>query len=1089
MATGKDATRSRVEELKAQLRSIPTCSATTVTELREALAVQAPEPEQKENARLKKGQLLVASSTTRRKAGGPSTLHDAKLLVPPPLGPRERYILATEAANMTLKSLTDALKTQVPAHSRPSAKTKPSTIQNAPKGPKSRPVPGKSATASCRPLQERSVSQITNSPKKPSLRRSSSYSSFLTAGPEAGLVATAECSRIAFAYLATSEAARFTGKDSPELQLENGMLALVGKLVAHGLDALAIKEMRILKKRLDNYLGGRKVNSEAPRTTTRIASGRTLSAEKENLASLLDFGDVDSKSRALPIITSLQCYVLRVIARIKRPQLVEATWNYLKLSQPSSPANLIWHVARRADDRVKSARQLESLAQTILLLCPSISSANDDDNILPSADVVLRLQHLAFRVRQRWWPLAEHHGNEDKELLEPFAKCLVTFSRRSGLPPTKKYKLAESLFMDLLEAGPNAKLGSKNELQVTPLASKSLSSLAQEAGLPDEALRWLDVSNSLGSECSIATNAARLARMATVALEARLKGDQKEEVNDKITNILETLSKRLSGSATEQWSLFLEVHALRRIATRCVSANSSTIEGSIPQSLIQLCVRIIAASIRFTLRFIGTNTDAEAETETTSQSPHADRLPMACKVAKSTIDSALACCKRPIDTEFAWLELDALIQDSIHLQRDIERHTTTVSSLEPKSAGESHSTYVKFSNAYWVIHSQLRKLGVAPAVPITAMQRSTELLLPRPETEREAGLLPTKLERLGESLERLDHTTDSREAFVTCIWSLLGEKQVEDISAAASSSSLRQIFERSHVSTLGRVLKSYHRSFAKWGLENTDRLAFYDDESLPPETRGIILEWQLVLYQKTLSRNRSWDTGLDHSIQTIATRLMDIYIPDRFPIRHQRLHLALFQLNRIRPGIVPEVSLQSNARECVSSSITATHDSALVQFQDHLHSLSTLAFALREPVPSISVFSQCFSTWEYLVDTARSWEDLAARIDDVEYWLHEIQTTIDYCIAKGQEYEALPILHLFVKILELRADPDSSELVGALCTLGLQFLRLGYSGKAGLTFDKAERHLSCRVTSIDTKLRWHLGYAEYLLNIGDVSKR
>ena len=74
--------------------------------------------------------------------------------------------------------------------------------------------------------------------------------SFARDGTNQGLVNTAECARVAFAYLGTPEAAKVAGKDSPELQLENGMLALVGKLVAHGLDNLAAKEMRTLKRRL-----------------------------------------------------------------------------------------------------------------------------------------------------------------------------------------------------------------------------------------------------------------------------------------------------------------------------------------------------------------------------------------------------------------------------------------------------------------------------------------------------------------------------------------------------------------------------------------------------------------------------------------------------------------------------------------------------------------------------------------------------------------------------------------------------------------------------------------------------------------------
>ncbi|KAF1958587.1 hypothetical protein CC80DRAFT_490435 [Byssothecium circinans] len=73
-------------------------------------------------------------------------------------------------------------------------------------------------------------------------------------------------------------------------------------------------------------------------------------------------------------------------------------------------------------------------------------------------------------------------------------------------------------------------------------------------------------------------------------------------------------------------------------------------------------------------------------------------------------------------------------------------------------------------------------------------------------------------------------------------------------------------------------------------------------------------------------------------------------------------------------------------------------------------------------------------------------------------------------------------------MFELQGSPDASELASTLCTLGLQFLRLGYSGKAGLAFAKAEMMITGKTTSTEAKLKWHLAYAEYLLTIGNAVK-
>jgi separase len=57
-----------------------------------------------------------------------------------------------------------------------------------------------------------------------------------------------------------------------------------------------------------------------------------------------------------------------------------------------------------------------------------------------------------------------------------------------------------------------------------------------------------------------------------------------------------------------------------------------------------------------------------------------------------------------------------------------------------------------------------------------------------------------------------------------------------------------------------------------------------------------------------------------------------------------------------------------------------------------------------------------------------------------------------------------------------------------LCALGLQFLRLGYTGKAGLSLAKAEALVTHRAPSTEAKLRWRVAYAEYLARIGNSVK-
>ncbi|KAJ4358184.1 separin protein [Didymosphaeria variabile] len=622
------------------------------------------------------------------------------------LSPRQRYILATQTVNATLKSLTDALKTPVTqrtAKSPPASKPSPTVATNAQK------PHAKSSSVTNHPLKERSVSQATNSSTRPKgLRRSSSYPTFTD--PDASLLATAECARLGFAYLSTSEGAQFVGKNSPELALENGRLSLVGKLVTHGLDSLAVKEMRLLKKRLDTYTLRKNGTEELRPASSRSASQQVPPPEKESLAALLDFGDVDRTNAAIPIIINLQIYVLRVIGRLKRPRHVEAVWNYLKLSHPSNPTSLILHTAKEKAQQPKAARQLESLAQTILNLCPSISPSDDDEQPQPSPDIVLCLQHLAFGVRQRWWGLAQHQGNKDKELIEPFGKCLVAFTRRSTLPAAKQYRIAESLYSNLLGTGKTTDFSQRDGQGLSELKNSTLASLARAADLPEEAFRWLgSQSSSFLTKDSSAAITVRSVRVASISLEACLKGSSKPDQDATIDTALERLSGSLDGTARDLETLLLEVHALRRVASRILSLIASVGNTKWSPTLREQCVRIVAISIHFSRRFMGSRPTEDSSPGKIKS--YQARLAIAAKLVRSTVDAVSVCCRLPLTSDAAWEELDVLIQDCVRFTSQLEEESVDNDYAGFGSQEGTQSLFVKFSNSYWTLRRQLQKIG------------------------------------------------------------------------------------------------------------------------------------------------------------------------------------------------------------------------------------------------------------------------------------------------------------------------------------------------------------------------------------------
>ncbi|KAE8824687.1 hypothetical protein PTNB85_09451 [Pyrenophora teres f. teres] len=1082
MAAKDETARARIDNIKADLLSTSTCTNATAAALEELLLKKEEVATQKENVRVK----VQATAAARRRAGTATAAAAAAATVEvtkqkcSTLAPREKYILATEVANKTLQTLADALKN--PPLAIAPTKPKPATAEDARKPARPRPGHTKTCSTSQKPLRERSVSQINNSPQRRAPRRSSSYSSFLFPGPDPGLVATAECARTAFAYLGTPEAFKVLGKDSQELQYENGVLVLIGKLVALGLDNLAIKELRALKKRLDRYLV-----RDAGKETSRGVPQPMATMEKDSLASLLDFAAIDPKSPAVPLVASFQAYTLRIIAKLRRPRIVEATWDYLKMSNPSSPANLLWHTAKTPSSQAKAARQLESLAQTVLSLCPSISSADDANTLQPSPETVLLLQHLAFNIRKQWWGLVKHHGNEDQELAEPFAKCLVAFARRSQLIPSKKYKLAETLYADLVGL-PDDFAASENSTASSATANKALSSLAQAAGLSDHALRWLGPSKtSAASNASVAKQTARTIRIAIITLEAYLKGDKKPDLNETIINALETLHGSLGGSAADLETLFAEVNSLRRTATRLLVASLSVPAAAEPSAIEQYAVPIIAASVHFSARFLGTRLPDEADAKTKTR--HRERIAVAWKCLKSTLDSVMTCCKQNIQTPEEWKEVDTVLRECSHILRrfDEEFEHGTFSSGE--SAVLVGSYTVKLSNAYWALYLQLRKARCNLEHLVVAMQRSIDLLEPRSSSEQLSGLLPMKLEQLGEAFEDMKQSERSRNAYRQCLDSHLSEDVLQQLSEAAARCSVNAIFSNDGAfSVLARVLKAYHHLFIKSGLQQQDEVAFYDNEELDPGARGALLEVQTGFFLRTLSKNRQWDSNLNKSICILTKRLQQLYVPQTYPIRHLRLSVILLQLSQHDLDVVSEQLSFPNLANDDRARVSGSQDEALDNHETHLKALYTLKSLMQDKSPPTSTLQQCFATWESLVNSATSWAALNDRIDNTETWLQDLQACLEFLNAKGEEYLALPLLHLLVATLELRKDSDASELITTISSLGLQFLRLGYTGKAGLSLAKAEALIQRRTCSVEARLQWHLAYAEYLLGIGNTAK-
>jgi separase len=435
---------------------------------------------------------------TRAKAA-PSAVVEATLT----LTVQERYKLATDVVNVSLKVLNDATKTSAPS-------------------------PSQSPTT-----------------KKPA---------------QSGLTAVAECARIAFAHLRSARSA-----NDESLQLETGMLALSSKLVALGMDMLAMKELRILKTCIHRRSEG---------------TSLTSSSEKETLATLLYLECNTADVKVLSLAISYHMTVLRLVVNSGRPATIEATLPHVSLDNPISAAALVLRSVELSEDKTKAAKQLDTLSKLVLSMCPSPSSTADHTShpqTHTSPDIAFRLQTTALLIQTKWWPLAGHKANFQKEIHEPLVRYIDAYRRRAQDQGPLAYKQAIECVSILVELD---KLENSFSTPSTALY-KSLSALAESFGLQDEALRYNEIMSSASNKVSGSDMSLHFTIRSMALCLNRDNHLDLTMLRGQISSCKTQLGDNLTLPASSVDEMLIELAKLRKTTTKLLTQESKIQSGSV----------------------------------------------------------------------------------------------------------------------------------------------------------------------------------------------------------------------------------------------------------------------------------------------------------------------------------------------------------------------------------------------------------------------------------------------------------------------------------------------------------------------------
>lgn len=1046
---------SDADAVKSAVSNISTCSAATIVTLKGLLlpkddtssgsgAVPASARQAKTSKPLEQTIAGTTRATKKTKSTGDGTKEG--------LSARDRAALATQVVNSALKALGDAAKpvAQTPSKKQEDGDLVKSVTRNALRRSNSLPMS---------PLQPRSLNRVATSPIKSARPISTANTTSISS-----CLSTVECARVAFFALRTLHS---SGKISlPELQLEAGMSSFVGKLIGLGLHDQAVKELRILKRRLEgsSSVESSKTTSDDNKTSTNA------------MAELLDFSKAKPSGPAMSLIVTTQIQVLRLLAAMKKPSLIAAALPVLRISHGSSVINLLLSMAKQTSaDQSKLARQMETVSQTLLSLSPSVSSSQDtiasDPRFSVSPETALEIQGLGLESRLLWWRLAGHEGDFEKDILSPLSRCVAAYVRRlKGRPSI--YRLCLNTVNGVYELIPPLRLTTATSS--TPSNStiyQMLAALARESGNLTDAVQW--ASKLRDSATPEKESAAKVCSIAAQLLAFQLKLDPAKYLQEDtlLNGVLAGVQGSLRGDTPELDELLGNVSALRRAIIPVLLGQVKDAKGTLvhpPASTKDTLESFVLQCPRFCLRWLGKPPSPTSSTKDYLR--YEQRRQLLLQSIHHMLDSAFILAKALLSEErLGWDVLETMLADSLTLLEYMGELTMP---------DEATSYYVKISHFFYMKYDNLRQRqsgSPTDSAALKALRRSIDCVKNRPAKEKAKAQLIIKFEKMAElckSLGRVDEALEALRGIRDC----LVDDGVLDAVAIALQREHPQVawgvnFE---AEVLCRTLSSIARLETAWLDWTVD---------FPEAEQAAALEHRLQFVLLS-SEKRSQVTLADPTVDA----LLRIYIPTRFPIRRLRTLLQLLT------AAVGDKELLSNIRSIAADAVQVGQndlgeDVPLAQYLPHLKALFTSCTGLVDGYPDTQLLEHTLSIWRGLVDSHPTREGLEGAIDGVTDLLAHLESVADFLRLKGHQSLLDVVVRLAADISRIFQGPRPEQFVQSHTALAMHLFDTGLSLQAADIFDTAEAFLARSEDSPGyLAAEVQLAYADISITSGSTAK-
>ncbi|BFZ60702.1 separin protein [Saitoella coloradoensis] len=273
-------------------------------------------------------------------------------------------------------------------------------------------------------------------------------------------------------------------------------------------------------------------------------------------------------------------------------------------------------------------------------------------------------------------------------------------------------------------------------------------------------------------------------------------------------------------------------------------------------------------------------------------------------------------------------------------------------------------------------------------------------------------------------------------------------------------------------------------------------LALPEMEKLDPGMRGAVLEWQL----RVINRGGVTNVGMTKNAVGLASQALQCYEVGKCPVRRGRA------MSKLLPFVADDISISvpfdviSEARHVVEvlEREVLGDDVELRRYaQVVLGSLKAwiVQIGYLRDEPDVEGLSAALRVWKNALlpaedAVARKIHDtVAEHVEDPEALFGQLGMLKDLCDFKSLPFQRLSVLKLMLHVRRNAATTDTrSDYVELSAALGLQYCRLGYTGKAGMVFAKSQSYVKEAKCSASAMIAWELAYCEYLVLIGNVDK-